>query len=82
MDEYSQHAEEIERLMSQITCNKGFRCVKTNFNVLCKAKQIFGSEYLICLEKDGDKCVHYKRVNNKGICYCPLRKFSAKIVSA
>jgi len=70
----------IDKLLSQITCNNNFSCVKSNFHNLCKVKYDHGRNNLLCLEKANFGCTFRHKVNNTYICGCPLRKIASEIV--
>lgn len=76
MDE--NHKKEIEKIIGQMQCPKGFQCYKSGFETLCKAKAI-GQEQLqlVCLEKKPLEC-KFLSVKKGYICECPLRIYLAK----
>ena len=72
------HRKEIEELIGQMQCPKDFKCYKSGFDVLCKAKDVgTKSLLLLCLEEN---MLQYKFLNvERGyICECPLRNYIAK----
>ena len=72
--------KEIEKLLTQITCDKDFGCVRNNFIDLCKVEYNSEHDLLMCFEEKHCKC-KFKDVTNQGIiCRCPLRKIAYSIL--
>lgn len=72
------HSKEIERIMGQIECPKGFQCYQSGFETLCKAKAIEGELLkLVCLEAKPLEC-KFLSIKRGFICECPLRLYLAK----
>jgi hypothetical protein len=75
-------SDELEKELRKITdglrCSKDFKCYRSGFENLCKAK-IAGTEaqILICLEKQPQKCKFLNLVGGY-ICECPLRIYVSK----
>ena len=72
------HKQEIEEIISQTACPKGFACHGSAFEVLCKAQDIGVESFLICLEEDPRKCKFSLPLKRGDICECPLRIYIAK----
>jgi len=72
------HKKEIERIIGQMQCPKGFQCYRSGFETLCKAKTIEGEFLqLVCLASKPLKC-EFLSVKKGFICECPLRFYLAK----
>ena len=67
----------IKRIIKTIECPKDFRCYKSKFKDLCKAKDIGLKSFLLCLEED-QKCPFSIFFIDEYLCKCPLRVFIAK----
>jgi hypothetical protein len=72
------YRKEIEELIGQMQCAKEFKCYKSGFDVLCKAKDVgTKSLLLLCLEENLLQC-KFLNVERGYICECPLRNYVAK----
>ena len=72
------HNKEIEKIIGQMQCPKGFRCYKSGLEALCKAKAIGEKPIqLVCLEDKPLTC-KFLSVKKGFICECPLRIYLAK----
>ena len=49
--------EKIEKIIAGFKCPKDFKCCKSGFKDLCKAKEGGLEDRLDCLEKDPSNCV-------------------------
>ena len=71
--------KEIEEIISQIQCSKGFECHKSGFEKLCKAEDIGLTQYLLCLEELGlITCAFSVSFAGRTYCECPLRVYIFK----
>jgi hypothetical protein len=68
---------EIEEIIAQFKCPKDFKCYKSGFEVLCKAKSLADGSFLVCLEEHPQKC-KFVAVDHAYLCKCPLRIYIAK----
>ena len=50
--DFEEHKEEIEKIIDRITCPKDFKCYKSGFENLGKARDIGIEGYVECLEKN------------------------------
>ena len=69
---------EIEEIINQFQCPRDFRCCKSQFKLLCKAKDIGLETYLKCLEEDPQSCPASVPFPDGYFCDCPLRVNIAK----
>ena len=67
------HNKEIEEIINQFKCPREVRCCKSEFKVLCKAKDIGLETYLKCLEEDPESCPAAVPFADGYLCHCPLR---------
>ncbi len=67
--------KQIEEIKRQIQCPKHFKCVKSGFEVLCKAKKTNYGEHLECLEPNPRDCAFAVDYDNGYFCNCQLRLF-------
>ena len=69
--------EYLQQLLGEIECQKGIKCVDSNPEEICKARD-FGSEsFLICMEEDPD-CSFALSFGYGYMCQCPARIYIAK----
>jgi len=68
----------IEKIIGQLDCRKDFRCYKSGFEDLCKAKDIGLESHLQCLEEAPFKCPFSVHFGRSYFCNCPLRVYIAK----
>ena len=64
--------------MGGMQCPKGFKCVDSGFERLCKAKDQGLPNYLDCLEENPDSCTFALPFGYGHLCRCPLRVYIAK----
>jgi hypothetical protein len=74
------HKKQIEEIIGQFECPKGFICYKSGLEALCKAKDIGIESLLLCLEEDPRKCNFSLDLGSRYICECPLRIYIAQKV--
>ena len=65
----------IEEIMGRTQCPKNFKCAESEFEVLCKAKDIGLDSYLECLEDDASRCEFALPFGNAYFCRCPIRVY-------
>jgi hypothetical protein len=69
---------QIEEIINQFQCPKEVQCCKSEFKVLCKAKDIGLEKFLKCLEEDPRSCPASVPFAYGYLCECPLRVTIAK----
>jgi hypothetical protein len=68
----------IAEIIGGLRCPKDFRCYRSGFENLCKAKD-FGNRYLLeCLEETPEQCKFSVVAGGSCFCHCPLRVYIAK----
>ena len=68
------HKRQIRKLMDHVQCTNGFRCAKSEFKDLCRAKDISGSgEHLMCMEDPGAPCGFQIPHGHGTLCHCQVR---------
>ncbi len=70
--------KEIADIVGEIECPKDFKCYKSGFHKLCRAKDIGIESFLECLEKDPKQCKFSLSFGLIHLCQCPLRVYIAK----
>ena len=70
--------QEIETIASGLNCSKDFRCYKSGFEKLCKARDFGMEEYIDCLEENPEKCEFSLPFGEGYLCKCALRIYIAK----
>ena len=73
-----EHKRKIEELMGGINCPKEFSCCQSDFDNLCKARDIGMQSYLECLEENPRDCTFSLGYADSYYCKCPLRRYIAK----
>ena len=68
----------LEDIVGELKCPKNFRCYRSGFKTLCKAKDIGLERHLVCLEKNPKKCVFAFSFGGEYFCTCPVRIYIAK----
>ena len=77
MDEETR--KQIDDIIGQMQCPKGFRCADSGFEQLCKAKNIGLEHYLECGEDDAPSCKFSLTFGNLAYyCQCPLRVYISR----
>ena len=71
-------ASEIEKIISTIECKKDIKCYESNFENICKAKDIGLKLFLVCLEENPQTCHFSLSFGKEYYCKCPLRIYIAK----
>jgi len=68
----------IEELMAGMQCSKGFKCMDSSSEDLCKVKDFGLRNYLECLERSPQSCKFNLRFGDGNFCCCPLRVYLKK----
>ena len=68
----------IKAIMAQMRCSKNFECSKSEFEVLCKAKDFGVEHYIECLEPESHRCNFSISFDSGKLCMCPLRVYIAR----
>jgi hypothetical protein len=68
----------IRKLVNTLECTKNFICYRSKFKGLCSAKDIGLQSYLLCMEKDPQKCDFSFFFIDEYLCKCPIRICIAK----
>ena len=70
--------KEIAEIIGDLKCTKNFKCYRSGFENLCKAKD-FGNRFLLeCLEEIPEECKFSVVFGRSYFCQCPLRVYIAK----
>ncbi len=72
-----EYKTEIEKIIGQIECKKGFKCYESGFKILCKAEDIGINSFLECLEREPNACQFSFPFGLTYLCKCPLRVYVA-----
>jgi hypothetical protein len=70
--------EKLEALMKEVDCPKGYTCVKSNLDRLCRARDHGLKKHLICLENDPGACPLASCYGSGYLCACPVRIYISK----
>jgi hypothetical protein len=78
MDLTDEQRKRIEEIMASMQCSKDFKCFKSDFENICKAKDEGLEEYVNCLDKAYVYCEFKFHFGSGILCKCPLRVYVAK----
>jgi hypothetical protein len=73
----TEHIEQIEQIISSMTCSKGFECFKSGFKNLCKAKIVGDGKIIECSPENKRPCEYRFCFVDKSFCKCRLRYYVA-----
>jgi hypothetical protein len=73
-----EYKKDVEEIIGKIRCPKDFKCYKSGFNILCRARDIGIESFVECLEKKPDKCNFSLPFGLMHLCECPIRVYLAK----
>ena len=76
--DFEKHKKEIEKIIARFKYPKDFKCYKSGFENLGKARGIGIEGYVECLEKNPEDCVFSLSFGYSFLCKCPLRVYIAK----
>ena len=72
------YEKELQKIIGDLECPKDFKCYKSGFEVLCRARDIGVESYLECLEEDARECTFSFAFGEARFCKCPLRVYISK----
>jgi hypothetical protein len=78
MEQAPNYKKEIEEIIREFECPKGFRCYKSGFKLLCRARDIGMESFLECLEEAPRSCRFSLPFDIGHLCECPLRIYVSK----
>jgi hypothetical protein len=70
--------KKILKIIDGIQCPKDFECYKSEFEHLCKIKDIGLDSFLECLDKEANGCTFSVYFGGTHYCRCPLRMYIYK----
>jgi hypothetical protein len=74
--------EELEKgiaeIIGDLQCPKDFKCYRSGFENLCKAKDFGVEPFLECLENTPQICKFSVMIGRSHMCQCPLRYYIFK----
>ena len=73
-----EHKKDIEKIMSEMTCQKEFECVKSGLESLSKARDIGMRTFVECFEPASEECEFSFPFGYQQFCKCPLRVYLSK----
>jgi len=76
MDEKTKR--ELEAIIGEMECPKGFKCFESGFDNLCSAKDIGVELFLECLEETPQHCKFSVMIAGSYLCQSPLRYYIFK----
>jgi hypothetical protein len=68
----------MEELIAGMHCPKGFKCIDSSSDDLCRARDVGLENYLECLENNPYTCKFTLRFGDEYFCHCPLRVYLNK----
>jgi len=76
-----EYETEIEKIIGEINCTKGFKCYESGFKILCNARDIGIDSLLECLEMEPYTCKFSFPFALMYLCKCPLRVYVANKIN-
>jgi hypothetical protein len=70
--------KELQGIIKDLSCSKDFRCYKSGFQELCKARDVGMQTFVACLEKHPDDCPFSFSLYGAPYCRCPIRVYVNK----
>lgn len=70
--------KELQEVLDETTCQKGFICYRSGFETLCKAEDVGRKFVLVCLEENPEDCKFSFPIGATNYCQCPVRVYIAK----
>jgi hypothetical protein len=70
--------KELRAIINSFTCPKDFKCYRSGFEALCKARDVGLETFIECFEDDPFDCPFSMRLHGVHYCKCPLRVYIAK----
>ena len=70
--------KELKAIIDNSACPKDFICYKSEFETLCKARDVGLKTFIECLEEDSFECPFSVRLHGFSYCKCPVRVYIAK----
>lgn len=70
--------KELEALMKEIRCEKGFKCCSAGSEDVCRVTDIGLDDYLLCLEEKPQRCEFVVPFGDEYMCRCPVRLYLMK----
>jgi len=68
----------LEEIISQLDCQKNFKCATSNFENLCEAEDIGIDSHVLCHDSATFLCGFALTVDQRNFCSCPVRIYLAK----
>ena len=68
----------LDGLVRSIKCSKDFACAKSDFETLCRARDVGLQSNLVCLEEDCSECDYRVKSDVGQFCQCPIRVYLGK----
>jgi hypothetical protein len=69
---------DVQKIMAEMDCPKGFVCHEDAFDNICCANVYGGADLVQCLSSDGPDCsMSYAFSNDVQFCKCRLRRYVA-----
>ena len=68
---------DVQKIMAEMDCPKGFPCYESKFDSLCPVKTFSGTKILECRQAKELYCQMSFMVGLDMVCECPLRRYAA-----
>lgn len=69
------HDEQLEKLVANTRCQKGHRCIESDFQEMGAVDRAAGGQVLFCREEACRNCFHWMSFGRDGLCQCPIRRY-------
>jgi hypothetical protein len=76
-----EHIRGIKVILGSMKCSQDFRCIKSGYQNVCKAKDVGLENALECLEPNSWDCEFSTKTRSSVLCKCPLRVYLTKTVA-
>ena len=74
------HQKQIDKLKSKVSCQWGFECIASDFNVKPKTKDSGINSFVECLSKDAHRCKFSVPFGGMYFCQGPIAVYVTKNV--
>ena len=78
MDFTAEHEKQIKKIMDSTECPCDFKCYRSGFTELCKARDMGMETFLECLEPKASECRLAVLFGDKIFCKCQLRFYISR----
>jgi hypothetical protein len=70
-----EHKRRIKEIMAETKCDNDFKCHKSEFEKLCKARAIGNDSVIECSRENTGVCKFRASLGHSWFCTCPVRVY-------